>query len=80
MRIKVENSYHNTIEIVEAKSLEEAKRNFFSGLEVTAENLATNEIDEDWSSYYDSYEEAFTATYNDIYEQLTSELTFYVED
>lgn len=78
MKIKIENSYHNTTELVEAESLEEAKKNHLEGLQVTAGNLAENEVEEDWADYYETYEEALHWTYESIYDQLRGEVTFSV--
>ncbi|HAQ5748521.1 TPA: hypothetical protein IX023_002655 [Enterococcus faecium] len=78
MLIKIENTYHNTTEVVEANSLKEATESYICGLQITAENLAENEIEEDWSQYYNSYEKAFDVTYEGILDQLKSEVVYIV--
>lgn len=78
MKIKIINTYHDTEEIVEAESLEKAIANHESGLEYTANNLAENEIEDDWADYYKTEEEAFSATYDLILEQLKSEIEYTV--
>lgn len=78
VKVKIENSYHNTIEIEEGQSLEEIKQNHIGGLEFTAEGLAENEVEEDWKDYYSTYEQAFNVTYEMILEQLVSEVSFTV--
>lgn len=78
MKIKIINTYHDTEEIVEAESLEKAIANHESGLEYTANNLAENEIEDDWVDYYKTEEEAFNATYDLILEQLKSEIEYTV--
>lgn len=76
MLIKVINTYHGTYEIVKAKSLKEAMKNYASTLEETAENLAPHEIDSEWENYYKTYDEALNASFEGIMEQLNSELEF----
>lgn len=78
MIIQIKNSYHNTVETVNANSLKEAEQNYIGGLEVTAHNLTDKEIEEDWEKYYNSYGRAFNATYDGILEQLISEVSFEV--
>lgn len=75
MIIKLYNTYHNTTEFVEG-SLEKVKKENEEMLKITAENLAENEVEEDWELYYKSYEEAFEATYNDIFLTLCSEIEY----
>lgn len=72
---KVSNSYHNTEEIYYGESMEEVEKKLHDSLEVTAENLTGQEIEEEWENYYKTYEEAWKATYNDILAQLKSEYT-----
>ena len=78
MIIEITNHYHKTVEEVKANSLREAEQNHIGGLEVTAHNLAEQEIEEDWEIYYNSYEQAFNTTYDGILEQLISEVSFKV--
>lgn len=78
MIIEITNSYHGTTEIVEEEILEVAKNKHISGLEVTAGNLAENEVEDDWAGYYATYEEAEQATYDDILYQLKSEVAYKV--
>ena len=78
MIIEITNSYHGTTEIVEEESLEVAKNKHIGGLEVTASNLAENEVEDDWADYYATYEEAEQATYDDILHQLKSEVSYKV--
>ena len=78
MLIKIENTYHNTTEVVEANIIKEATENYISGLQITAENLSENEIEEDWLQYYNSYEKAFDVTYEEILDQLKSEVVYTV--
>lgn len=78
VKVKIKNSYHNSIEIKEGKNLEEIKQNHNEGLEVLAEWLAENEVEEDWHDYYSTYEQAFNDTYELIFEQLKSEVSFTV--
>lgn len=76
MRIKVENTYHKTVKIVEAESLEKAKESEKELLQITANNLTPYEIEEDWELYYSDYDKAFTATYEGILGQLIEELEY----
>lgn len=78
MKIKITNTYHDTEEIVEFDSLEEAIQDHVGGLEFTASNLAENELEDDWELYYETEEEAFIATYELILEQLKSEVRYEV--
>ena len=78
MIIEITNSYHGTTEIAEEESLDVAKNKHISGLEVTAGNLAENEVEDDWADYYATYEEAEQATYDDILNQLKSEVAYKV--
>lgn len=72
---KVSNSYHNTEEIYYGEDMEEVEKKLHDSLEITAENLTGQEIEEEWENYYKTYEEAWKATYNDILVQLKSEYT-----
>ena len=78
LNVRIENSYHDTVEIVQGESLEEVKQNYIGGLEVKAEWLTENEIEEDWEDYYSTFEDAFNASYELTLEQLISEVTFIV--
>lgn len=78
VEVKIENSYHNTIEIEKGKNLEEIKHNHIDVLKMKAEWLAENETEEDWENYYSTYEQAFDDTYEHILEQLISEVSFTV--
>jgi len=78
MKILITNTYHDTNEVVEAKSIEEAKANVEAGLQVTADNLAPNEVEPDWREYYTTYEGALQSTYKSIFVQLKSEFEYKV--
>jgi len=78
MKILITNTYHDTSEIVEANSIAEAKKNVEMGLQVTADNLAPNEIEPDWREYYTTYEGALQLTYESILAQLKSEFEYKV--
>ena len=78
MKIEVKNTYHNTIEVVEATSLEQVKRDTNEMLQITANNLTPHEIEEDWELAYENYESAYNATYDGILEQLTNEIEYRV--
>lgn len=80
MKVIVTNTYHETSEVIEADSIAEAKASTEAGLQVTADNLAPNEIEPDWSEYYTSYEGALQATYESILAQLKSEFVYKVVD
>lgn len=79
MKVKITNSWHETVEINnDWDSLEKCIKNHEGGLEVTAHNLAEQEVEENWEDYYQSYEQAFNSTYKGILEQLKSEVTYEV--
>lgn len=76
-KIEITNTYHHTVETVWAESLEGAKTENESLVSITAERLAKNEVEqEDW--YYKTYDEAFNAVYDEIFEQLKSEFEYKV--
>ena len=77
-KIEITNTYHDTVETVWAESLESAKTENESLVSITAGNLAENEVDQDWEDYYKTYDEAFNATYDGIFEQLKSEFEYKV--
>lgn len=79
-KIEITNTYHNTVETVWAESLESAKTENESSVSITAEWLAENEVEQDWEDYYKTYDEAFNATYDGIFEQLKSEFEYKVLD
>lgn len=74
VKVLITNTYHNTSEVVFASSLDKARSAHVEGLEVTAENLTPNEIEEDWEQYYDTYEQAYDETYKSILNQLKREV------
>lgn len=76
MKIKIYNTWHEKENIMEATSLKEAKEYYESILAITAENLAENEIEEDWKIYYKTWKEAFNAAYKLIFKQLCSEVEY----
>lgn len=76
MLVKVENEYHNTQELIECNSIEQARKQIENSLIVTAENLTENEIEDDWEQYYNTYEQAYNATFSDILKQLKSEIIY----
>mgnify|MGYP003585824674 FL=1 len=78
MKIKIYNTYHKTTEIVEGETLEEVIKENESSVSITAEWLAENEVEQAWKDYYKTYDEAFNATYNEIFEQLKSEFEYKV--
>ena len=78
MKVLITNTYHDTNEVVEVDSLKTAKQNVELGLEVTADNLAPNEVEPDWKEYYTTYDGALQATYEDILAQLKSEFEYKV--
>lgn len=78
MKILITNTYHDTNEVVEANSIAEAKANVEAGLQVTADNLAPNEVEPDWREYYTTYEGALQLTYESIFAQLKSEFEYKV--
>jgi len=80
MKILITNTYHDTNDVVEAKSIDEAKANVEEGLQVTADNLASNEVEPDWKEYYTTYDGALQATYESILEQLKSEFEYKIID
>lgn len=80
IKILVSNSYHGTREIIEAKNLEKGIKGYEAALEVTASNLAENEVEPDWENYYKTYDEALDSTYEAILEQLKSETEYSVID
>lgn len=77
-KIEITNTYHDTVETVWAESLESAKTENESSVSITAEWLAENEVEQDWEDYYKTYDEAFNATYDGIFEQLKSEFEYKV--
>ena len=77
-KIEITNTYNNTVETVWAESLENAKTENESLTSITAERLAENEVEQDWGDYYKTYDEAFNATYDEIFEQLKSEFEYKV--
>ena len=77
-KIEITNTYHHTVETVWAESLESAKTENESLVSITAGNLAYNEVEQDWGDYYKTYDEAFNATYDEIFEQLKSEFEYKV--
>ena len=77
-KIEITNTYHDTVETVWAKSLESAKTENEILISITAGNLAENEVEQDWENYYKTYDEAFNATYDSIFEQLKSEFEYKV--
>ena len=77
-KIEITNTYHHTAETVWAESLESAKTENESLVSITAGNLAENEVEQDWGDYYKTYDEAFNATYDEIFEQLKSEFEYKV--
>ena len=77
-KIEITNTYHHTVETVWAESLENAKTENESLTSITAERLAENEVEQDWGDYYKTYDEAFNATYDEIFEQLKSEFEYKV--
>ncbi len=76
MQISIKNIYHDTVKIVEASSLEKAKRQEESALEVTAERLAIDDLEADWKEYYSTKEEALEVSYKMILAQLKNELEY----
>ena len=78
MKIKIYNTYHKTTEIVEGETLEEVIKENESSVSITAEWLAENEVEQAWKDYYKTYDEAFNATYDGIFEQLKSEFEYKV--
>lgn len=80
MKILITNTYHDTNEVVLANSIAEAKANVEEGLQVTADNLAPNEVEPDWKEYYTTYDGALQATYESILEQLKSEFEYKIID
>lgn len=76
MKVEIYNTYHDTTKVVEVHSLEEAIQNEEALLNITADWLSINEVEEDWELYYNSFEDALDATYIGIYEQLTSEIEY----
>ena len=78
MKIKIYNTYHKTTEIVEGETLEEVIKENESSVSITAEWLAENEVEQAWKDYYKTYDEAFNATYDEIFEQLKSEFEYKV--
>ena len=47
-KIEITNTYHHTVETVWAKSLESAKTENEILVSITANNLAENEVEQDW--------------------------------
>lgn len=80
MKILITNTYHDTSEIIEANSISEAKENVEMGLQVTADNLAPNEVEPDWKEYYTTYGGALQSTYESILAQLKSEFEYKIID
>ena len=77
-KFKIYNTYHKTTEIVEGETLEEVIKENESSVSITAEWLAENEVEQAWKDYYKTYDEAFNATYDGIFEQLKSEFEYKV--
>ena len=77
-KFKIYNTYHKTTKIVEGETLEEVIKENESSVSITAEWLAENEVEQAWKDYYKTYDEAFNATYNEIFEQLKSEFEYKV--
>ena len=77
-KFKIYNTYHKTTEIVEGETLEEVIKENESSVSITAEWLAENEVEQAWKDYYKTYDEAFNATYDEIFEQLKSEFEYKV--
>ena len=77
-KIEIYNTYHKTTEIVEGETLEEVIKENESSVSITAEWLAENEVEQAWKDYYKTYDEAFNATYDEIFEQLKSEFEYKV--
>lgn len=77
-KFKIYNTYHKTTEIVEGETLEEVIKENESSVSITAEWLAENEVEQAWKDYYKTYDEAFNATYEGIFEQLKSEFEYKV--
>ena len=77
-KFKIYNTYHKTTEIVEGETLEEVIKENESSVSITAEWLAEIEVESDWVDYFETYDEAFNATYDSIFEQLKSEFEYKV--
>lgn len=78
MLIKIENTWHDTTEIVNADSLEEVKSNHLKNLQERAWECSASEVEEDWKEYYSTYEEARQTTYKGILDQFLSEVIYTV--
>ena len=77
-KIEIYNTYYTTTEIVEGETLEEVIKENESSVSITAEWLAENEVESDWADYFETYDEAFNVTYDEIFEQLKSEFEYKV--
>ena len=75
-KFKIYNTYHKTTEIVEGETLEEVIKENESSVSITAEWLAEIEVESDWVDYFETYDEAFNATYDGIFERLKSEFEY----
>ena len=64
--------------MLRGETLEEVIKEKEFRVSITAEWLAENEVEQAWKDYYKTYDEAFNATYDEIFEQLKSEFEYKV--
>lgn len=76
MIFKIHNSYHDTVEEVEADSLEQVIAENTEYLKGKAFDMAENELDSDWESFFPTYEVALESTYKNIYNILVNEVSY----
>lgn len=69
------STYHDKVYVV-GDTKEEAEKRYLGSLEVTASNLAENEVEDGWKDYYDTWDKAFDATYDVILDQLKGEAEY----
>ena len=80
-KFKIYNTYHKTTEIVEGETLEEVIKEKEFRVSITAEWIAEIEVKSGWADYadyFETYDEAFNTMYDEIFEELKSELEYKV--
>ena len=73
MEVKIYDTWHDTEEIVEVDSLEQAIKENEEFLKDRAYEIAESEVEEDWEEYYETYEKALEATRYSIFTQFQEE-------
>lgn len=78
IKVIIKDSFDDTEILCRGNSLEEIVEENNILMEHSAYELAKNEVEDDWELYYNSWKEAFEATYEGILDQLKSEKTYHV--